>query len=143
MQILLSILILSAPDPLAKLRKAKDPHSKAIRVAAYGFAFCRFGMLFMQHDQAAGRASLDMDARTAGYELAAARGWRDAANKAEKLVTKDQADWSADWCRTKAYNELIDCLVAKFNPGGSTRCADPDSVLAVDLAVADFAEMSR
>ncbi len=134
--LVVSLLSSSSPDPLAKIRKGKDEHSKTLRILAYGFAACHFANQVNRYQYEAGYIRTVMAREKLAY-------YQEALRNVSKLAKRDTDDGIP--CTGQTFGLMMQCYsaVRLRNLQDAPTCPDHDAELAAELAMADVPELRR
>ncbi len=134
--LVVSLLSSSSPDPLAKIRKGKDEHSKTLRIMAYGFAACHFANQINRY-----RYESDFKRSVRARDLIPI--YQEALRNVSKLAKRDTDDGIP--CTGQTFGLMSQCFAAvRFrNLQDAPTCPDHDAELAAELAMADVPELRR
>ncbi len=134
--ILIVSLLSASPDPLDKIRKGKDQHSKTLRIMAYGFGACQFAHQINRY-----RYESDFKHSVRARDLLPI--YQEALRNASKLAKRDTDEGIP--CAGQEFGLMMQCFSAVRLHGlqDAPTCPDHDAELAATLAIADLPELRR
>ncbi len=136
MLIIILVSLLSSSDPLDKIRKGKDQHSKTVRILAYGYGSCSFAFQINRY-----RYEADSLRSERARDLVFI--FQEALRKATALAKRDTKDGIP--CTGQDFGLMSQCFAAVRLHGlqGAPTCSDHDAELAAQLALADLPDLRR